>query len=176
MPEREFPARPNLEQYKKQAKELARECAAGKRDAVMRVMRHHPRFAGVAAEKMSSQRVALADAQLVIAREHGLESWPKFAAHINTLNLERELEQIDDPVAAFVRAACVPREGWHASGTLEEAEMIVARHPGVTGPADLLMLFTIPAAGPVAIGCISALGARAAGGGSQCQYRVVRDD
>jgi hypothetical protein len=32
---------------------------------------------------------------------------------------------------AFLEAACVPRHG-HSSGTLEEAEMILARHPQVT--------------------------------------------
>jgi ankyrin repeat protein len=131
MPEREFPGRPNLEQYKKQAKELARDCAAGGKDAVMRVVRHHPRFADVAPEAMNGHRVALTDAQLVIAREHGFESWPKFAAHVTTLNLERLVSQIEHPVAAFIRAACVPREDSHGSGTLEEAEMILARYPRV---------------------------------------------
>lgn len=131
MPEREFPARPNLEQYKKQAKELARDCAAGEQDAWMRVVRHHPRFADLGVAEKSGRRVSLTDAQLVIAREHGFESWPKFTAHITTLNLERAVSQIDDPVAAFLRAACVPREDSHASGTLEEAEMILARYPGV---------------------------------------------
>ena len=131
MAEREFPARPNLEQYKKQAKELARDCAAGVHEAWMRVVRHHPRFADLAPEALRGRRAALADAQLVIAREHGFESWPKFAAQITTLNLERAVSQIDDPVQAFIRAACVPRENSHASGTLEEAEMILARYPDV---------------------------------------------
>lgn len=36
-----------------------------------------------------------------------------------------------DPSAAFIEAACVPREGWHSSGTLEHAEMILARYPQV---------------------------------------------
>ena len=126
MPDRELPARPNLEQYKKQAKELARDASAGVNDALERVRRHHPQFT-----ERRGPRIALSDAQLVIAREHGFESWPKFAAHIRTLNLERAVQALDDPVAAFIRAACVPRENSHSSGTLEEAEMIVARYPGV---------------------------------------------
>ena len=126
MPDRELPARPNLEQYKKQAKELARDASAGDPDALNRVRRHHPRFA-----EAEAKRIALADAQLVIAREHGFESWPKFAAHITKLNLERSVAQIDDPVGAFIRAGCVPRDDSHASGTLDEAEMILARYPHV---------------------------------------------
>jgi ankyrin repeat protein len=42
-----------------------------------------------------------------------------------------------DPVetpAAFIRAACVPVDGsWHASGTLDEAQAILAAHPEVSG-------------------------------------------
>jgi ankyrin repeat protein len=36
-----------------------------------------------------------------------------------------------DPVAAFIEAACVPRSSSHGSGTLEQAEAILARTPGV---------------------------------------------
>jgi hypothetical protein len=36
-----------------------------------------------------------------------------------------------DPVASFIAAACVPREGLHASGTLERADSILAEHPEV---------------------------------------------
>jgi ankyrin repeat protein len=37
----------------------------------------------------------------------------------------------DDPRAAFIEAACVPLEGGHASGTLEGAEALLARHPEI---------------------------------------------
>ena len=36
-----------------------------------------------------------------------------------------------DPVAAFIEAACVPRSAGHGTGTLEQAEAILARDPGV---------------------------------------------
>ncbi len=130
MPDRELPARPNLEQYKKQAKDLAKDCGLGVTGALARVHKHHPRFSRTS-EESREPRVALTDAQLVIAREHGFESWPKFAAHITTLNLERSVASLDDPVAAFIRAACVPRNDSHISGTLEEAELILARFPHV---------------------------------------------
>src|SRR5262245_36494984 len=37
----------------------------------------------------------------------------------------------DDAVAEFIEAACVPRHGDHGSGTLEQAESLLASHPGV---------------------------------------------
>ena len=37
---------------------------------------------------------------------------------------------LDDPGSAFIEAACVPRDA-HQFGTLEEAEMILARYPYV---------------------------------------------
>ncbi|MGB9123427.1 MAG: hypothetical protein WCE73_22620 [Candidatus Angelobacter sp.] len=51
----------------------------------------------------------MADAQLVIAREHGFESWPKFARRIEVIN--SEATAMANPVVAFIEAAI-----WH--GTL----------------------------------------------------------
>ena len=39
--------------------------------------------------------------------------------------------EMADTVAAFIGAACVPRNAWHSSGTLESAEAILAAHPEV---------------------------------------------
>src|SRR5262249_18520495 len=63
-------------------------------------------------------------------REHGFESWPKFANHIETLRLSREVASLGDPASRFIEAACSPRHG-HRSGTLDEANMILARYPHV---------------------------------------------
>jgi len=72
MPGRDLPARPNLEQYKKQAKDLARSCSLP--DALNHIRRHHPRFHKLPESDIQSARFTLTDAQLVIAREHGFES------------------------------------------------------------------------------------------------------
>lgn len=129
--DRELPARPNLEQYKKQAKELARACRVGVRDALARLRRHHPRFHKLPESEIGSAPITRSEAQLVIAREHGFESWPKFARHIETLRLIRSVASLEDPTAAFIEVACVPRHSNHASGTLENAEMILAQYPHV---------------------------------------------
>lgn len=83
MPARNLPARPDLDQYKKQAKELLKAIRAGDREALDRLRRSHVRPDREAAS------VVLADAQLVIAREHGLESWPRFVEQIDTMLGER---------------------------------------------------------------------------------------
>jgi ankyrin repeat protein len=53
---------------------------------------------------------------------------------------------LDDPASAFIEAACVPRDA-HQSGTLEEAEMILTRHPFVA--ADSIYAAALVAAEPV---------------------------
>ena len=127
MPARDLPARPNLEQYKKQAKELLDAFKSGDDDAIGRV-REHAR--GIRASGPQAKKISLADAQRVLAREHGFDSWPKFATHIETLTIAREVGALADPVAAFFDAATAPREG-HGSGTLERAEAIRGRYPEV---------------------------------------------
>lgn len=129
MPDRILPARPNLEQYKKQAKELARDCAAGLPAALTRLRRHHLRHRDVKMDLPCS--IALADAQLVIAREHNFASWPKFAAHIEKLRMIRSMELLTDPASTFVEVASVDLHGWHATGTTDYADMMIARYPKV---------------------------------------------
>src|SRR5437660_11929768 len=41
------------------------------------------------------------------------------------------VNNMNDPLAAFIEAACVPLDSGHASGTLERAEAILAAHPEV---------------------------------------------
>lgn len=128
-------SRPSLEQYKKQAKELLNAINRRNLDALDSFRRWHPRFRNSTDDQISS--VALADAQLVLARAHGFPSWPKFAAHLQKLQVLRALEDasapadLRDPVALFLEFASVPRHGWHASGTLREAELVRARYPQV---------------------------------------------
>jgi hypothetical protein len=66
-----------------------------------------------------------------MAREHGFESWPQFAKHIEAWTRERSVASLENPLAAFIEAACVPRDSGHASGTLEQAEAILAAYSGI---------------------------------------------
>jgi ankyrin repeat protein len=120
-PHRDLPTRPDLNQYKKQAKDLLAAYRNGDADARRRL-----RAAAGGARRATS--IVLADAQFVLAREHGFENWPAFAKHLGRLAAERAAGDVTDPVAAFVDAATVPRHD-HASGTLDYAEAILARFP-----------------------------------------------
>ena len=81
MTAKELPSRPDLDQYRKQAKDLLKSYKSSDADALTRVTQHHPEFrkAGSAAD---ARAFLLSDAQWVIAREHGFESWARFADHI----------------------------------------------------------------------------------------------
>ena len=117
-----LPARPSLEQYKKQAKELLKAYRSADVETIRRVKRNHPRFEKLAEQGFDISKFALADAQLVIAREHGFESWPKFARRIEVMKSEADARV--NPVAAFIEAAI-----WH--GTLDAAEAILAADPEI---------------------------------------------
>jgi len=71
---------PHLEQYRRQAKDLRKALAAGDPAAHDRLRQFHPQGA-------LTRPAKLADAQLVLAREHGFASWPQFAAKIEALRV-----------------------------------------------------------------------------------------
>lgn len=80
---RSLPPHPSLEHQKKLAKDLLKAIRAGAADAHERVRTHLP----------DKPRITLADAQFVLAREYGFESWAKLKSHI---------ENIGRPVAESV--------------------------------------------------------------------------
>jgi hypothetical protein len=82
-----LPARPDLEQLKKQAKDLLQAYKVRQPDALRRVHEHHPRLSKSPKLEMGTAPLKLSDAQLVIAREYGFESWPKLKDHVDSLSL-----------------------------------------------------------------------------------------
>lgn len=90
-PLRELPARPDLEQYRKQARELLDAAHAGQAEAVERVKTTLP--------GKTPGQLTLTDAQFVLAREHGFENWAAFKSHVELLRPEKA-----DPVEAFKQA------------------------------------------------------------------------
>lgn len=135
---RELPRVPSVEQYRKQAKELVRFRRTAESDPheSLRLIRlfkliqqYHPQFRKKTEAEIRAAEFALSDAQLVIAREHGFPSWPKFVRAIEARRAGAEAEE--NAEAAFLRAASVPRGDWHASGTLDTAEAVRKAHPGV---------------------------------------------
>src|SRR5215468_4246681 len=83
MDAKQLPARPSLEQYRKQAKELLNTRRLP--EAIRRIKRFHPRLAKLTEAEIADAKFSLTDAQCVIAREHVFESWPRFVKHLQEL-------------------------------------------------------------------------------------------
>lgn len=75
MPVRSLAPRPSLAQLKRQANELHQLQRAGKQSAAARIIANHPRLKHETPAAVRTAKFALADAQLVIAREYGFDSW-----------------------------------------------------------------------------------------------------
>jgi ankyrin repeat protein len=94
-PTRRLPRQPNLEQLRKQAKDLLEEYRAGKSEAVAEVQQfeRHP----------DPAKFALNDAQRVLARAYGYESWPRLKALVDGVNVARLVEAVQTGDVAQVR-------------------------------------------------------------------------
>ena len=79
-----LPLRPNLEQLKKQAKDLQKEYKSGDANAYERIRLHLPRLAEKSDEEMLNERFVLQDAQHVIARLYGFSSWDMLSSAVKT--------------------------------------------------------------------------------------------
>lgn len=67
----------DLEQQRKRAKELRRAHASGDAAAALRIEQHLPRARGLSPHAVRELRITLSEAQLVVAREAGYDSWPR---------------------------------------------------------------------------------------------------
>lgn len=100
LPTRRMREHPDLEQLKRQAKELLRGFAAGEAEAAAEVDAHY--------HGADPSKFALHDAQLVVARSYGFESWPKLKAYVDGVTIGRladavranDLEQVREMLHA----------------------------------------------------------------------------
>ena len=91
LPTRTLAERPDLDQLKRQAKELLDAFRARQPEAVAEVTAHY--------HDADSATFALHDAQLVIARAYGFQSWPKLKAYVEGVTAQRFHEAV--PVDVF---------------------------------------------------------------------------
>lgn len=143
-----LPPRPNLEQYRKLAKDLQRACKSADpegirvwalrwqetlfrlqgREATPELGRGIERDAerieqGWRKFQLNQERAGrcpLADAQFFIARWHGFASWPKFAAHLEAL------AEPKSSVSAFEEAVDAV-----VAGDLESLDRLLRENPGL---------------------------------------------
>jgi hypothetical protein len=104
---KELPTHPSLEQYKKQAKDLVKAYKSNDPEAIRRIKNNHPHIDKLPDSDIPNAKFALADAQLVIARENGFPSWAKF----------KEFLLFRDAVQAL------------DSGDIQKLEALLDKHP-----------------------------------------------
>jgi ankyrin repeat protein len=124
----------NLEQQKKQARELLRAIRAGNADALARLRDQHLRWVKVA-DATAQREIALHDAQFVIAREQGFTSWTKLKAYAeppphahHTRFFVTDMEWISDRVRGLLQT-------WQSAGPAA-LEQIREWHPRFDGCSD----------------------------------------
>ena len=115
----ELPGRPNLNQLRRQARELLRAAADGEPPALTRI-------------RAVSGRISLPAAQLAVAREYGFASWPALHAEV-----ERRLAELSPHGEEAGRAGT--RWSFGGAAAIETAAGVL--HPGLllVGP-DLAVL------------------------------------
>jgi len=102
-----LPSRPNLDQLRKQAKDLLAAWRADDPDALSWLREHHPEHATAASPPVD---LRLADAQLVTARRYGFPSWPRLKEEVELANLKFE-QRVSLLVRAAVDASTGPVDG-----------------------------------------------------------------
>jgi ankyrin repeat protein len=115
-----LPERPDLDQLRRQAKELLRAARSGDASAVDRVHAVLTPRPGVAP--------TLSAAQLVIAREHGQPSWPALVAEVHERN-QNLIERLTDFVVGSIGGHFDP-PGTHRRWQ-DRALRLIADHPAI---------------------------------------------
>jgi ankyrin repeat protein len=134
-PARALPAVPNLEQQRRQARELLEAARVGDPEAIARIRAHHPRLSAPRADPPDAAALSLHDSQLVLAREYGFPSWPKLKAHIDavvasrrTHPIERKLEYYEERARGLLSIL--------ADGAPDTLDQVRTWHPGFAGARD----------------------------------------
>src|SRR5688572_4425228 len=101
LPTRALAERPDIAQLNRQAKELLDGYLSGTSEAVAEVHAHY--------HDADPSAFALHDAQLVLARAYGFESWPKLKAHVDGITVRVVAEAVRADDLASVRALLAVR-------------------------------------------------------------------
>lgn len=118
-----LPARPDLDQLRRQARELLVALRAAEPSALALLIRHHPRHQTL----LANQCLRLADAQLILAREHGFPSWPRLKIHV-----EHALMDTSARAERLVKLATVEVGGGNDSA-YRQALALLEQEPGLAG-------------------------------------------
>ena len=147
-----LPGEANLEQLRKQAKDLLRGIRAGDAVALAEVAERYP---GAGAP------FSLAAAQLVVARRYEFASWARLRRYVTVIERYRRDPKQADPGSAadrFLALACLRYEVDDGPERWLQAQDLLAEHPEITGAsvhvaaamADSRQLRSLLAANPAA--------------------------
>jgi ankyrin repeat protein len=157
MPIRAIPSRPSLEVDRKQAKRLLRAAREGESAALERFATGHPRFSDP--RSIDASKLKLADAALVIARDYGFASWPRYEQFVEALLADQQTRaatllksvcsnQLSRGVALLERepqlatfdfyTACACGERAYVEAALEREPQLAQRAGGANGWEPLL--------------------------------------
>lgn len=95
-PTRQLPSHPDIEQLRRQAKELREAYLAGREDAVREVEAHY--------RDPDPAHFALHDAQLALARAYGFAGWTKLKAYVDGVTVRRLADAVRGNDPAQVRS------------------------------------------------------------------------
>jgi hypothetical protein len=124
-----LPQDPDLDQLRRQARELHRAVRDGEPAALARVRRWHP--------GPPAQRFPLTAAQLVLAREHGFASWARMRRYVQVVTARtwspaRPAPDREPLADRFLRLACLTYTDGDPAGRAAAARLL-AEHPELPG-------------------------------------------
>ena len=132
LPVRTLAERPDLEQLKRQAKELLQAFRAGDAGALAEVNAHY--------HAADAATFALHDAQLVLARAYGFDSWPKLKAYVDGVTVRRLIDAVRGNDAAQVRAMLKARPELVNTDTAGNDERRALHHAVLERLPDMVRL------------------------------------
>lgn len=168
-----LPNDPDVEHLKAQAKLVKQLLDEGDTGSIDMVAEFHPRFAGTTVTPEDAAKLKLSDAQLMVARLYGFDSWPMLRTHLDavagsTHSPDRPsiTSNETDEAESFLRLASLdyesnPRE----RETL--AQSFLAEHPDVAGASIFTMATVGDSAGVRAAIAADPTAAMAPGGPNQ---------
>ena len=113
------PYRASLEEYERQAQGLLAAIKAGEESAVWRFKWLHPSFRGRHVSEVGAAALELADARIVVAREHGFEGWSGLAAFTDDVRRDGPTTRFEAAVEAVI------------TGDLEALRSMLQADPGL---------------------------------------------
>lgn len=99
----QLPERPNLVYLRKHARNLLKSLHAGEPDAQSRFRSAHPRLSETTSDSELA-KLQLSDAQLVLSREYGFDTWARMKAHIESPVFVAAVDAIRNSDADRLRA------------------------------------------------------------------------